>query len=1328
MGLSSDLISQFVKITKDQTTVKKESTVYGTTVKYQDKIYVKLDGSDLLTPVETTADMKDGERVTVMIKDHTATVTGNITSPSASSTVVKQVATDVEVLSQTVGEFDSVIANVVTTEILNAEIANINTLIANNATITNAEIENLKANKAEIKDLTAANANITDLTAKVAKIGTLIGNNANIDDIQSLILTSKNVTIENALIKDAMIDTVSASKVNTGTLNTNNVNIQSTDGSMLLRGNLQQFKDENGNVRIQIGKDTTGNFSFVLYDENGTGQLINQNGIQSSDAIADGLIVDSKVSNDANISGSKLDINSVITEINGSTSTIKSSKIFLDEKNQSLEVAFNNLSTTVENINTATGDLSSLVEQVETNTTNITTAIGNIETLITNTTITTTDGKVTQLKDSYLQTKQTVEGLSTTVSSLETNYSSTLKSSSVQYYLSTSTTALSGGSWQDTAPEWTNGKYMWQRMKYTYTNGTVTYGTASCVAGAKGDTGATGSTGATGPQGEQGEKGDTGATGATGATGPQGEQGEKGQSLTKSTPQWYLSTSNTSQSGGSWSESMPAVTEGKYLWLRYKMDWTNPIATTYSTPTLEQVAESVKEVKSRQATLEQDLSGFKTTVSETYLTTDDAGKTYATQTNLTEVQQTANKIGWLVSGTSSSSMTMTEDFLSIITNQVKVTGDMLVDGSVSAKKMRLGDFTNLCQINEYTYPNGHTVVDDSNIGYKYFEFGNASTAGWYSLYWSEFTGACQFKKGDKYRVRFTAHTTTDSLALSIIIRARYSDDTWTNLGSTYIHLTNSATQDFSYEIEVTNEPDTNKTLTKTQFFIETNNDVGLCYMRNIFINKMADGELIVDGSITAEKISGKELIGVTFRNANNTFSVDGDGNIIGANISGDSFIGDMLSVDGEISANTLTVQTINSPNYPATLSESITIYVDENYGSDDVDLDDAVVFQTMDGLFDKLPRFLNGYTVNIVLNSSIHENIEFNGFAGGRIRMYFQGNVVYGYIRMWMSSAKLYLYGGEIGQSVTDMAYGTVHPNTGVSIASRTVSVGAQDNSTITLYKMNVYGSDNNYGSNTVKVGVACDSFATSYISDTAYKNCDICARANAGGRIHDNSSSGVGSKYGFESVTGAVISIVKNAHAGGITASYNKSNTGQIWVDSGATFASGSQTTGSTGATTTTTKTITYTSTSGDTYRSTVYNNWKKDGTVRQGDYGYGDCNGCWFFGSQLAAVKGKNITKVQITITRQTGGSSSAVNLSIKTHNYSSRPTGAPSYVSSVGTLSIATGNSGTLTITSTSNALITGLKNGTIKGIGLQSSYTSALYAVCSGTCKIKITYTE
>lgn len=83
MNLSSDLISQFVKVTTDKGNKKTESVVYGTVVKYDGALYVKLDGSDLLTPMESTADVKDGERVTVMIKDHEATITGNITSPSA---------------------------------------------------------------------------------------------------------------------------------------------------------------------------------------------------------------------------------------------------------------------------------------------------------------------------------------------------------------------------------------------------------------------------------------------------------------------------------------------------------------------------------------------------------------------------------------------------------------------------------------------------------------------------------------------------------------------------------------------------------------------------------------------------------------------------------------------------------------------------------------------------------------------------------------------------------------------------------------------------------------------------------------------------------------------------------------------------------------------------------------------------------------------------------------------------------------------------------------------------------------------------------------------
>lgn len=83
MGLSSDLISQFVKATNDKKRRKTETIVYGTIVISDGVKYVKLDGSDLLTPVETTANTKAGERVTVMIKNHTAMVTGNISSPAA---------------------------------------------------------------------------------------------------------------------------------------------------------------------------------------------------------------------------------------------------------------------------------------------------------------------------------------------------------------------------------------------------------------------------------------------------------------------------------------------------------------------------------------------------------------------------------------------------------------------------------------------------------------------------------------------------------------------------------------------------------------------------------------------------------------------------------------------------------------------------------------------------------------------------------------------------------------------------------------------------------------------------------------------------------------------------------------------------------------------------------------------------------------------------------------------------------------------------------------------------------------------------------------------
>ena len=83
MSLSRSLASKFAKITKSEKQTNKETTVYGTIKEHDGSKYVLLDGAEILTPVITTVDFEDGERVTVLLKNHTATVTGNITSPAS---------------------------------------------------------------------------------------------------------------------------------------------------------------------------------------------------------------------------------------------------------------------------------------------------------------------------------------------------------------------------------------------------------------------------------------------------------------------------------------------------------------------------------------------------------------------------------------------------------------------------------------------------------------------------------------------------------------------------------------------------------------------------------------------------------------------------------------------------------------------------------------------------------------------------------------------------------------------------------------------------------------------------------------------------------------------------------------------------------------------------------------------------------------------------------------------------------------------------------------------------------------------------------------------
>ena len=334
---------------------------------------------------------------------------------------------DINNLKANKADIEYLDANYATINLLNTNIASINTALIDKANVsdlnaTNANVTNLQATKANITDLNAAKGNIDTLTSNLADITTLVNGNLTSDNIQSMVITGDKFTVANGFIKNAMIDSINANKINTGTINTNNVSIQSADGSMVINGTTQQFKDKNNKVRIQIGKDAQGNFTFALFSQDGVGVLIDETGIKSG-AVPNGLIVNDMVSDNANISGSKLDINSVISSINNGTTVIKGTRIQLDEQGQSLQVAFSQLKSKVETIENISieGDLSSVIEQVTSNTTSINTMQGQISSLISNTTITKANGEVVQLKDEYNSTKDTVNSHSTKIGSLETN-------------------------------------------------------------------------------------------------------------------------------------------------------------------------------------------------------------------------------------------------------------------------------------------------------------------------------------------------------------------------------------------------------------------------------------------------------------------------------------------------------------------------------------------------------------------------------------------------------------------------------------------------------------------------------------------------------------------------------------------------------------------------------------------------------------------------------------------------------------------------------------------------------------------------------------------
>lgn len=311
---------------------------------------------------------------------------------------VEAVSIRTQTLEAKTAKIEEAIIDVAHITDLNVINANIEKLIAADATINNALI-----GKADITELNAVKGTITSLDSKISNIETLVNGNLSSENIQAGGITSDKLTIANGFITNAMIASLDVAKINAGDISTNKFRIVSDSGKLLISDNTIQISDNN-RVRVQIGKDASNDYNMYVWDSAGK-LMFDATGLKA-DGIKNKIIRDDMISDNANIDGAKLNISSLITEINKDTNTsvIKATKVQIDSLKQTLDVAFTSLKNQADSTKSLTESNSTIIGVMQ----------GQITTVINNTQIV-KDGQTILLKDDYNRTVTLVNSINSTI-------------------------------------------------------------------------------------------------------------------------------------------------------------------------------------------------------------------------------------------------------------------------------------------------------------------------------------------------------------------------------------------------------------------------------------------------------------------------------------------------------------------------------------------------------------------------------------------------------------------------------------------------------------------------------------------------------------------------------------------------------------------------------------------------------------------------------------------------------------------------------------------------------------------------------------------------
>ena len=506
----------------------------------------------------------------------------------------------------------------------------------------------------------------------------------------------------------------------------------------------------------------------------------------------------------------------------------------------------------------------------------------------------------------------------------------------------------------------------------------------------------------------------------------------------------------------------------------------------------------------------------------------------------------------------------------------------------------------------------------------------------------------------------------------------------------------------------------------------------------IYIN----ATFIKSGQLVADLIKGGILtlggaIGTDDNPVNGYMRVLGADNQELAVLNGGEMTINGLSSD-EATIDSLFVQDIKSPKIPPAVTENTTIYVNQTTGNDDAEFNNGAVYKTVQGAIDATPKNLNGFDVYIRLQgtssggvSIYSENLTYKGFYGGSLYTYLQKNYIHGYIVMRDCSARLSLVGGsnydEIPDGASESARANIKPASLYATGNTYYVICAINCTDVYLRALDLWGSTatNSNGYPNYAIGVREGSNV--FVRNVKIHSSTNGFHAQVMGRLFAVNTYGKVTNYAYRCTYGGWMNIGSGNSVSGGSSSLNISTGDGCQILQGNVTWDGSSSTGTNDNTTVNSNTTTYNATSGDSWK-VKYSSWRKDNTVRQGDWsGTGMHKGCWFFGSQFSSLKGKTIKSVKLTIQRQSsGGNSGAVAFTLKMHNHSSRPSGAPSYLSGWSkNVSLSLGQSSTVTITD--SAVLTAIKNGTMKGFGIEVSSTSnSYYGILSPKLKAVVTY--